>query len=90
MGEPERQEHIQAEKEKVQPDWVAGLPSEVGLNVPEEVEGQLACLLFPGHLLAVLGLPQLVRERHCQVVLADMLLHLQWQAAASNFLTITT
>jgi hypothetical protein len=51
-------------------------PGEVGLDVPEEVEGQLARLLLPCHMLTVLGLPQLVREGHCQVVLADVLLHL--------------
>ena len=51
-------------------------PGEVGLDVPEEVEGQLARLLLPSHMLAVLGLPQLVCEGHCQVVLANVLLNL--------------
>lgn len=54
----------------------ATTPGEVGFNVPEEVEGQLACLLLTGDMLAVLGLPQLVCEGHRQVVLADVLLHL--------------
>ena len=57
---------------------VLGKPGEVGFDVPEKIEGQLACFLFPSHVLAVLGLPQLIRKRHCQVVLTDMLLHLQW------------
>ena len=58
-------------------------PGEVGLDVPEEVEGQLARLLLPCHMLTVLGLPQLVREGHCQVVLADVLLHLRIARVAS-------
>ena len=55
-------------------------PGEVGLYVPEEVESQLARLLLPRHMLAVLGLPQLVCEGHCQVVLPDVLLHLPSQS----------
>ena len=51
-------------------------PGEVRLDVPEEVESQFARLLLPGDMLTMLGLPQLVREGHCQVVLADVLLHL--------------
>ena len=52
------------------------VPGEVGLDVPEEVEGQFSCLLLPGHMLTVLGLPQLVREGHRQVVLPNVLLNL--------------
>lgn len=59
------------------------VPGEVGLNVPEEVEGQLACLLFPCYLLTVLGLSQLICKRHRQVVFADVLLHLQASGTAS-------
>ena len=54
-----------------------GAPGEVWLDVPEEVESQLACFLLSSHMLAVLGLPQLVCEGYCQVVLADVLLHLR-------------
>ena len=60
-------------------------PGEVGFDVPEEVEGQLACLLLPRDMLAVLGLPQLVGEGHCQVVLADVLLHLPHHNMSFHF-----
>lgn len=60
-------------------------PGEVRLDVPEEVESQFARFLLPGDMLAVLGLPQLVCEGHCQVVLADVLLHLSPTTCACQY-----
>ena len=61
-----------------------GGPSEIWLDVPEEVKSQLPCFLLSSHMLAVLCLPQLVCEGHCQVVLANVLLHLMFTTYASN------
>ena len=50
------------------------VPVKVGAHVPEEVEGQLACLLLAVELVALLGLPQLVCKAVPQLVLPHVLL----------------
>ena len=49
-------------------------PVKVGAHIPEEVEGQLACLLLAVELVALLGLPQLVSKGVPQLVLPHVLL----------------
>ena len=66
---------------------VRGRPGEVGLDVPEEIEGQLASFFLASHMLTVLGLPQLICKSDCQVVFTDMLFHLHQYKAIMRSLT---
>lgn len=50
------------------------IPVKVRAHIPEEVEGQLACLLLAVQLIALLSLPQLVRKGVPQLVLPHVLL----------------
>lgn len=49
-------------------------PVKVGAHIPEEIEGQLACLLLAVELIALLGFPQLVCKAVAQLVLPHVLL----------------
>ena len=54
---------------------VRAAPIKVGLDVPEEVEGQLVGLMQGGDIIQLPGAPQLVGEGSSQIILANVLLH---------------